>query len=136
MGTTTAQHFRLLELPGEQAKPFLRRAAVRGDHCLAVANWADPRPEASPPHRHPFDQLSFVLEGSMLFEVDGELFEVGAGEVLVIPADAPHTARTTSEEVALSLDIFAPPRPDYLHLVAHQDDPPAGNNDHTDNEVN
>jgi quercetin dioxygenase-like cupin family protein len=118
-----ARHFKLTELPTEQTKPFLRRGAVRGDHCLAVASWADPRPEASPPHRHPFDQLSFVLEGSMLFEVDGEHFEVGAGEVLVIPADAWHTARTTSAEVALNLDIFAPPREDYLHLVAHQDEP-------------
>lgn len=120
MTKRSAQQFRLKELPTEQAKPFLRRAAVRGDHCLAVANWADPRPEASPPHRHPFDQLSFVLEGAMLFEVDGEQFEIEAGGVLVIPANAWHTARAVSTEVALSLDIFAPPREDYLHLVAHQ----------------
>lgn len=123
MPETSARKYTLRDLPTERSKKYLTRAAVRGDDCLAVVNWMEPRPEAAPPHSHPFDQLSFVLEGEMLFEVDGMAFELEAGDVLVIPADAPHTARATGQQRALNLDIFAPPREDYLYLAAHQSEP-------------
>jgi mannose-6-phosphate isomerase-like protein (cupin superfamily) len=119
-GSRAARHFRFGGLPREQVAEHLSRSAVRSDGSLAVLNWMEPRPTARAPHDHPFDQLSFVLDGKMEFEVEGETFNVGPGEVLVIPPDAAHTARALGTETALSLDIFAPPREDYLHLAAHQ----------------
>jgi quercetin dioxygenase-like cupin family protein len=53
----------------------------------------------------------------MEFDVAGERFVVGPGEVLAIPADARHTARIVGDEVVLNVDGLAPVREDYLHLV-------------------
>jgi mannose-6-phosphate isomerase-like protein (cupin superfamily) len=107
----------------------LTRTAVRGDGSLITANWFHPGfgEQAPPPHAHPFDQVSFVFAGTVEFEVDGQKYVVPAGEVLHIPADAPHTARLIGSEVALNVDVYAPVREDYLYLVQHQADafPPA-----------
>jgi quercetin dioxygenase-like cupin family protein len=116
-----ARHFRYLDLPRERVADHLSRGGVKSENSLAVLNWMEPRPTARAPHDHPFDQLSFVLEGEMEFEVGNQTFRVGPGEVLVIPPDAKHTARALGSNTALSLDIFAPARADYLHLAAHQD---------------
>ena len=120
MSPARAQQFTFADLPREQVKPTLSRAAVRGDQSMVVANWIEPHPTLAAPHSHPFDQLALVVRGTMLFDVDGETFTLGAGDILVIPADAPHCARATGKDPALNLDVFAPPREDYLHLVEHQ----------------
>jgi len=42
------------------------------------------------PHRHPYDEVQFVREGRGLWTVNGEEFEAGAGDILVIKAgDSP-----------------------------------------------
>jgi quercetin dioxygenase-like cupin family protein len=38
------------------------------------------------PHRHPHDEVQFVREGRGLWNVNGEEFEAGAGDILVIKA--------------------------------------------------
>src|SRR5262245_21177606 len=38
------------------------------------------------PHRHPYDEVQFIREGRGLYVVNGETFEAGAGEILVIKA--------------------------------------------------
>jgi mannose-6-phosphate isomerase-like protein (cupin superfamily) len=112
-------HTKILELPRELAfGGGVEPCAVRSDGALVTFNWIDPGDgEPPPPHAHPFDQLSFVVQGTMEFDVAGERFVVGPGEVLAIPADAPHTARIIGDEVVLNVDVFAPVREDYLHLV-------------------
>jgi quercetin dioxygenase-like cupin family protein len=118
-------HAKLNDLPMESlAGGALVRTAVRGDNSLITVNWFHPghTEQAPPPHSHPFDQVSFVFQGTVEFEVDGDLYEVSAGEVLHIPADAPHTARLVGSDVALNVDVYAPVRPDYLYLVEHQAD--------------
>ena len=115
-------HTRLASLPSESvANGALIRTAVRGDNSLVTINWLYPgHGEPPPPHSHPFDQLSFVLQGTMEFEVSGEQYTVATGEVLQIPANAPHTAKVVGDEVALNIDVFAPAREDLLYLAAHQ----------------
>jgi mannose-6-phosphate isomerase-like protein (cupin superfamily) len=105
----------------------VERCAVRSDESLITFNWIDPSGgEKPPPHSHPFDQLSFVLQGQMEFDIDGERFLLGPGECLAIPADAPHTARIMGDETVLNVDVFAPVRPDYLNLVTHDPEAFAG----------
>lgn len=98
-----------------------QRTAIRGDHSLVTFNWMDPGMERQPLHSHAFDQLAIVTEGAMEFEVDGHTYVVRAGEALVIPANAPHTAIAVGDQVALNIDVYAPPRDDYLFLTSHQE---------------
>jgi quercetin dioxygenase-like cupin family protein len=122
---TRVIHAKLDALPQESiAGGALVRTAVRGDNSLITVNWFHPghSEQAPPPHSHPFDQVSFVFEGTLGFEVDGQVYEVSAGEVLHIPADAPHTAWLIGTQVALNVDVYAPVRDDYRYLVEHQAD--------------
>ena len=60
-------------------------------------------------HRHRSEQITLVLEGTLVFEVDGREFEVGPGEVAAVPADLPHAVRSLDEPV-VAVDAWSPPR--------------------------
>ncbi len=57
---------------------------------------------------HKGDQLIYVLEGKATARVSGKEQELKAGDLLMIPAGAPHTLRTGTEPF-FGLTIFAPP---------------------------
>lgn len=65
-----------------------------------------------PLHSHFHEQISYVLEGALLFHVDGREILVRAGEVLCIPPNAAHDAFALEDTV--DLDIFNPPRQDWI----------------------
>ncbi len=117
----TPQHIAVDRLPRESLLDgTYQRVAVRGDHSLVTYNWMDPGMPRQALHSHGFDQVSLVVQGAMEFTVDGRTYLVETGHALVIPADAPHTAVAVGEGVALNIDVYAPPRADYLHLAQHQ----------------
>jgi quercetin dioxygenase-like cupin family protein len=68
-----------------------------------------------PRHSHHNEQFTYIVEGALHFRL-GEQGErevtVSAGEVLHIPAHVPHEA--TALEDTLDVDIFSPPRQDWL----------------------
>jgi quercetin dioxygenase-like cupin family protein len=41
-------------------------------------------------HLHPYDETFLVEAGSATFTVDGQTFELGAGQITVVPANTPH----------------------------------------------
>ena len=49
--------------------------------------------QASPRHTHPGEEIIYVLEGTLEYEIDGKVSRVKAGDVLFVPAGAPHLAR-------------------------------------------
>jgi quercetin dioxygenase-like cupin family protein len=68
-----------------------------------------------PEHEHHNEQLTYIIEGKLRFflgEGGGEVVEVGAGEVLHIPAHLPHRAEALED--TLDVDVFHPPRADWL----------------------
>ena len=65
-----------------------------------------------PLHSHHNEQLTYVLEGVLRFKIDGQEIDVKAGEVLCIPPHMPHEALALED--TLDIDIFDPPRQDWL----------------------
>jgi quercetin dioxygenase-like cupin family protein len=57
---------------------------------------------------HKGDQIIYVIEGCAIARVSGKEQEIRAGDILMIPAGAPHTLRTASESL-FGVTIFAPP---------------------------
>lgn len=98
----------------------MTRSAFRGDDCLIVFNRLKPAMKRFEPHQHPFDQVVLVVEGTMALEVDGKVMECGPGSVIRIPPNVPHTGWPLNDEAVLNIDVFAPPRADYLPLVEYQ----------------
>ena len=68
-----------------------------------------------PKHSHENEQITYILEGALLFTLGEEQnveVTVSAGEVLTIPSNLPHKA--VALEDTLDVDIFNPPRQDWL----------------------
>ena len=66
-----------------------------------------------PEHHHHNEQVTYILEGALKFAIDGKEIVVRAGEVLCIPSNMPHEAWALED--TLDLDVFTPPREDWLN---------------------
>ena len=62
------------------------------------------------PHRHPYDEVQFVREGRGLYLVEGEEFEVQAGDILVIRAGEVHSFRCIGDAPLVQVDVHLSPR--------------------------
>jgi mannose-6-phosphate isomerase-like protein (cupin superfamily) len=58
------------------------------------------------------EQYSWITSGLLKFVFDDREILVGAGEVLVIPANVPHSA--VAMEDTVDVDFFAPRREDWI----------------------
>lgn len=57
---------------------------------------------------HKGDQLIYVIDGKATARVSGKEQEIKAGDLLMIPAGAPHSLRT-GNEAFFGITVFAPP---------------------------
>lgn len=63
-------------------------------------------------HNHPHIQSTFVESGRFRFSLEGEEFEVSAGDSFVIPTNAVHGC--VCVEPGTLIDSFTPRRDDFL----------------------
>jgi quercetin dioxygenase-like cupin family protein len=96
----------------EALNPLLGRHFVVGQNIM-VARVLLKKGCLVPEHSHPNEQITYVLEGTLKFWIDGKEIVVNAGEVLTIPPDMPHRAEAVEDTV--DLDIFNPPRADWIN---------------------
>lgn len=84
---------------------------VGAEHDTTVSVFLfDGKPGAGPgPHRHPYDEIQFIQRGCGTYTVNGETFEAGAGDVLVIKAGEVHSFRNTGDEPLVQLDVHLSP---------------------------
>jgi quercetin dioxygenase-like cupin family protein len=68
-----------------------------------------------PMHAHESEQMTYILQGALKVMVDGEEITVREGEVLHIPAWAPHQAEALED--TFELDVFSPVRQDWIRDV-------------------
>jgi quercetin dioxygenase-like cupin family protein len=47
-------------------------------------------------HTAPFEAMVFVVDGACEVEIAGEIYSVGAGETLTLPANIPHAVRAAT----------------------------------------
>lgn len=109
-----ASWYRWADIPREKVGDLLERRLITGER-LMVAHVYLKKGCIVPRHSHENEQVSYVLEGTLRFWYGAELEEerlLGPGEVLAIPSSLPHKAEALED--ALSIDIFSPPRQDWL----------------------
>ena len=85
---------------------------VGADHGTGVCVYLfHGKPGSGPgPHRHPYDEIQFIQQGRGLWTVNGETFEAGAGDVLVIEAGEVHAFRCIGDGPLVQLDVHLSPR--------------------------
>jgi quercetin dioxygenase-like cupin family protein len=99
------------EVPKEMVTPTIGRQIVTGAQAMAGLITLE-KGSHVPKHSHVSEQLTYVIEGSLRFLIDGREIMVSAGEILVIPAWVEHEA--TAVEHTVDLDLFSPIRQDWL----------------------
>lgn len=98
-------------VPLEEMSELISRKLITGDKAM-VAQVFLKKGAVVPEHRHESEQITYILEGALKFELEGREVTVHKGEVLHIPSWVPH--RAVALEDTLDLDIFSPPRFDWL----------------------
>ena len=58
-------------------------------------------------HSHESEQITMVMEGVLFFEQEGKVIGVKAGEVIAIPANAPHSV-FSGEAAVKAVDAWSP----------------------------
>jgi quercetin dioxygenase-like cupin family protein len=64
-------------------------------------------------HSHPHEQVSYIIEGSFEFNLNGDIRTVAKGDSIYIPSDTLHGVKAL-EENSVILDVFTPQREDFL----------------------
>jgi quercetin dioxygenase-like cupin family protein len=109
------RRYRWDDLPVEQLKKGLSRKLITGDRMM-IAQVYFKSGEEVPRHSHDNEQLTYILSGALRFWFgpNGEQeITVRAGEVVVIPSNLPHRAQALED--TLDVDVFCPPREDWLN---------------------
>ena len=104
-------YYRWDEVSYEQMNPLFGRRVVHCDR-LTLARVYLKQGCRVPTHQHENEQVSNVIEGRLRFEIGGREQIVGAGELVRIPPNVPHSAEALDDTVCL--DIFNPVREDWL----------------------
>jgi mannose-6-phosphate isomerase-like protein (cupin superfamily) len=98
--------------PGEGKRvgnvEFLARSADTPRFNLAVIT-IEPHGEGPGLHAHPNEDDSFyMLEGQLVFTVDGEEIVAGAGTFVLVPPGVSHSFRNRRDSVARFVNVHAP----------------------------
>jgi quercetin dioxygenase-like cupin family protein len=99
------------EIEPELMNPLVTRQYVTGTHTM-LARLVLRKGAYVPLHQHFNEQVSHVVAGSLKFVLEGKEVTVRAGEILCIPPSVPH--EVTALEDSVALDIFTPPRQDWI----------------------
>jgi quercetin dioxygenase-like cupin family protein len=108
------KHYRWEDLPAEPLKGNISRRLVTGERMM-IAHVYLKKGDDVPRHSHENEQITYILSGALQFwfgEHGEHEVTVRAGEVVVIPSHLPH--RALALEDTLDVDIFSPPRQDWL----------------------
>jgi len=89
----------------------VRRTLASGDRATVV-EVTMARGAKVPIHYHEHEQVGYVARGRVRFEIGGETQDVAEGDSYLVPSDVPHMA--TALEDSIAIDIFSPPRTEYL----------------------
>jgi quercetin dioxygenase-like cupin family protein len=84
-----------------------------GDKIMMMILTVEPR-IPTPPHSHPHEQIGYLIEGRGVLFSGGESIEIQAGTSFLIPPNESHNFNAIGDRPAIIIDVFSPPRKDYL----------------------
>ena len=108
---TPASLHRWKELHADVPMPKLERKRIMGEKAMVQHIHLMKGCEV-PMHSHANEQIACVQSGMLQFSLDDlpsgrRVVNVGAGDVLVLPANVPHAAVALEDTIVL--DVFSPP---------------------------
>ena len=102
------------EIELETVNPSMKRRIVTGER-MTVARIYFKDGFLVPQHSHDHEQITQVISGTLRFSFGEDrsvVFDVGPGDVVVIPSNLPHEALAVGE--VEEMDMWSPRRDDWL----------------------
>lgn len=104
-------HGALEGLPWERVTDKVERRILTG-HQLMIVWWKLQAGAHTGAHQHPHEQITWMLKGKMDFRIGDDTRSMIPGDIALIPSNTEHEA-IWQEDIEV-IDIFAPPREDFL----------------------
>ena len=101
----------LEQISEEQVTPMIKRRVLAGDKAMIVW-WTMKAGAHAAAHKHPHEQIFWMLKGRMDFRLGDERKSCGPGDVGVIPGGVEHEAWFPEDTEVI--DVFAPRREEFL----------------------
>lgn len=105
-------HVKKLDVPVEKVGEGVTRQIMGYDSDLMLVKVNFEKGGVGSPHRHPHQQVSYVVEGRFEVEIEGKKEILEAGDAFIIPSNAMHGA--VCLEDGILIDTFSPSREDFL----------------------
>jgi len=104
--------FEKSDLQAKQVLEGITLRAISGNKTMMTFFEFEPN-AVIPPHKHPHEQITYVIEGEMEFTVEGETRILKNGDGVVILSNQEHSAKILNKP-AKAVDAWYPIREDYL----------------------
>ncbi len=101
----------LAGLPWERINDKIERRVISGEQGMIVW-WKLKAGAHAASHRHPHEQIVWMLKGRMDFRIGSDQRSMIAGDIAVIPGDTEHEGYFPEDTEVV--DVFAPPRADFV----------------------
>ncbi|HEV2341493.1 MAG TPA: cupin domain-containing protein [Candidatus Acidoferrales bacterium] len=96
----------------EKLSDKISRQMIFGEKAM-LARIVLKRGAIVPRHSHVNEQITWIVSGALKLIFDDGEKVLRNGQMLLIPANLPHAAEAMEDTV--DIDIFAPPREDWIH---------------------
>ena len=96
--------------PVEMVPGVWRRTLSWGERLMVVQVVLE-EGAVVPVHRHPHEQITYIVEGKLSMDVEGQTYVLVPGDSLLFPADVEHGAIALKR--TLVVDTFSPSREEY-----------------------
>ncbi len=90
----------------------IKRRVLNSGGSLMIVEFVFKRGAVGKIHRHPHEQIGFVVKGSGVFTIDGKETDVEAGDSMYVPSNVLHGFRAYEDETVL-VETFHPQREDF-----------------------
>ena len=91
-----SQILKLVEMVSYQEGSVVSRQITKADAGNVTLFAFDEGQELSE-HTAPYDALLHLLEGQAEIHISGQPYELGAGEAIILPANAPHAVKAKTK---------------------------------------
>jgi len=105
-------YFIVKELEAKNLTESVEMRVIPAERMTMVFFHLEPKAEI-PEHSHPHEQMGTVLKGSIELVIGVEKKIVNEGGAYHIPSNVAHSGRCLGSNAEV-LDVFSPPREDYL----------------------
>jgi quercetin dioxygenase-like cupin family protein len=98
-------------VPVEQMNPKTTRQVIHTE-SMSISQIGVLQGYVVPDHHHFNEQVTMVNSGRVRFFINGMPHEMGAGDVICVPSDAPHYLECLED--ATLTELFSPRREDWM----------------------